>query len=169
MLIKCPECGREVSDKAKICIGCGFPIDEVGKEMQKGNVSEKEPYTICPSCGKTNEIGIFLCMHCDYHYKYKDYKVIFPEDEEPVEFNGVYRYTWSGKEERVYCPRCGSSNCMHYKERDFVAGRKKERYNVNLNPFRPFTILNKKEKNITRDKYVTHNKFMCNKCGKVFD
>lgn len=28
-LIKCPECQKEVSDKSKICIHCGFPISEV--------------------------------------------------------------------------------------------------------------------------------------------
>lgn len=27
-LIKCPECGREISDKAKQCIHCGFPLEE---------------------------------------------------------------------------------------------------------------------------------------------
>lgn len=26
MLIKCPECGKEVSDKAQACIHCGYPI-----------------------------------------------------------------------------------------------------------------------------------------------
>lgn len=28
MLIKCPECGKEISDKSKQCIHCGYPIDE---------------------------------------------------------------------------------------------------------------------------------------------
>ena len=27
-LIKCPECGKEISDKSKICIHCGYPISE---------------------------------------------------------------------------------------------------------------------------------------------
>ena len=27
-LIKCPECGREVSDKAAACIHCGFPLEK---------------------------------------------------------------------------------------------------------------------------------------------
>lgn len=26
-MIRCPECGREVSDKAKNCVGCGYPIE----------------------------------------------------------------------------------------------------------------------------------------------
>lgn len=28
-LIKCPECGKEVSDKAKSCIHCGYPLEAV--------------------------------------------------------------------------------------------------------------------------------------------
>ena len=31
-LIKCPECGKEISDKAQNCIGCGYPISEDNKE-----------------------------------------------------------------------------------------------------------------------------------------
>ena len=27
-LIKCPECGKEVSDKAKSCTNCGFPMNK---------------------------------------------------------------------------------------------------------------------------------------------
>lgn len=32
MLIKCPECGKEVSDKAPACIHCGFPLNDIHKE-----------------------------------------------------------------------------------------------------------------------------------------
>lgn len=32
-LIKCPDCGKEVSDKANVCINCGFPIEEYLKEQ----------------------------------------------------------------------------------------------------------------------------------------
>lgn len=28
MLINCPECGREISDKSEKCIHCGFPLQE---------------------------------------------------------------------------------------------------------------------------------------------
>lgn len=28
-IIKCPECGKEISDKAKSCIHCGYPIEDI--------------------------------------------------------------------------------------------------------------------------------------------
>ena len=37
-LIKCPECNHDVSDKATICVNCGFPIAEM---IAKGNDSDK--------------------------------------------------------------------------------------------------------------------------------
>lgn len=33
-LIKCPECGKEVSDRAKSCPGCGCPIDKFQNENE---------------------------------------------------------------------------------------------------------------------------------------
>lgn len=27
-LIKCPECGKEISDKSDVCIYCGYPISK---------------------------------------------------------------------------------------------------------------------------------------------
>lgn len=37
-LIKCPECEREISDRAKQCIHCGFPLQECNnKNTEKGN------------------------------------------------------------------------------------------------------------------------------------
>ena len=53
-LIKCPECGREISDKAKACIHCGYPLAEYiittpSETQTKINVDA----TIwrCPICG----------------------------------------------------------------------------------------------------------------------
>lgn len=28
-LIKCPECGRDISDKAVVCPGCGYPVGDI--------------------------------------------------------------------------------------------------------------------------------------------
>lgn len=32
-LINCPECNKEISDKADSCPNCGFPIDEIKKNI----------------------------------------------------------------------------------------------------------------------------------------
>lgn len=31
-LIQCPECGKEVSDKARKCPHCGYPLEELEKK-----------------------------------------------------------------------------------------------------------------------------------------
>ena len=43
-LINCPECGKEVSDRAPACIHCGFPFSELKKEepaLANDNPSEE--------------------------------------------------------------------------------------------------------------------------------
>lgn len=40
-LIKCPECGKDISDKTKQCIHCGFPLETMNIN-KKCTISEKE-------------------------------------------------------------------------------------------------------------------------------
>lgn len=55
-LIKCPECGREVSNKAKNCPSCGYPLIEDSIESKSTkDVSSDEEYLCCPKC-KSREI-----------------------------------------------------------------------------------------------------------------
>lgn len=56
-LIKCPECGKEISDKAKTCPKCGWKvnIDEIKKEeVKKDEVLPKKPIEIEASCFEPN-------------------------------------------------------------------------------------------------------------------
>jgi ribosomal protein L37E len=39
-LIVCPECKRQVSDKAKACPNCGYPIEE---ELRKAKARKTDP------------------------------------------------------------------------------------------------------------------------------
>lgn len=62
-LIKCPECGKEISDKASTCINCGYPISEYVAELKreeeqkrieqlrKQQEEEKKKYACCKYCG----------------------------------------------------------------------------------------------------------------------
>lgn len=40
-LIKCPECGKEISDKAPACIHCGYPLQEQPFERAESSTSYK--------------------------------------------------------------------------------------------------------------------------------
>ena len=43
-LIKCPECGKEVSDKSEVCIHCGYPINKKRTIVVNGTTYDAEPY-----------------------------------------------------------------------------------------------------------------------------
>lgn len=129
-LITCPECGKQISDKAKMCVGCGFPISDY---LKRENVNN-------------------------------NYKTTFEK-----QFNGIYKYTlFKGKQE-VYCPRCNSENCSHYKQQKIIPEKTKTKYTANLNPLKPFTLVNKKEKVVRKEFEYTENKIICNNCGYIFD
>ena len=51
-LIKCPECRKEISDKARACPNCGYPVNEEKKEKRINLVAAK-----CPNCGSNIEVN----------------------------------------------------------------------------------------------------------------
>lgn len=88
-LIKCPECDKEISDKALFCPGCGYPIS--GENTVNENVditttdetamSNSDVYnqgagvaikpismTYCLNCGEKLGLGSTYCMKCGYNY-----------------------------------------------------------------------------------------------------
>ena len=55
-LIKCPNCGKEISDRAEACCGCGYHlICELEPESEKRK---------CPECGQELEEGAIVCSNC---------------------------------------------------------------------------------------------------------
>lgn len=52
-IIKCSECGKEISDKSTSCIHCGNPI---------------ERKIICKECGKEISINNKICTNCGYKF-----------------------------------------------------------------------------------------------------
>ncbi|WP_434007035.1 double zinc ribbon domain-containing protein [Geobacter sulfurreducens] len=104
-LIKCPECSREISDKAESCPQCGCPVvnnDEVSLRSMEW-VSEEDVYIMikCPQCGKVSKIKKSMTQkHCS------GYKVIGTGACScGIEFDEVYK---DPDEDRVKCPSCGS-------------------------------------------------------------
>ena len=50
-LIKCPECGREISDKAASCVGCGCPINHGDASRERDKPETILMQGLCNQCG----------------------------------------------------------------------------------------------------------------------
>lgn len=66
-LVVCPECEKLISDRAKACPHCGFPMEE----HMKSNDENKTPKTVddienlvCPKCGAQYYKGHKFCRKC---------------------------------------------------------------------------------------------------------
>ena len=94
MLIKCPECGNEISDKATHCIHCGFPLSNTSNSK----LSNEQ----CPLCKSNNHIlkGIEdVCAVCGY---------VFNADE-IKKSNSSYEPYSKNQQNTPKCPKCGST------------------------------------------------------------
>ena len=197
-LIKCTECGKEFSDKAESCPNCGCPTEYVIKAINEkkkklktcpfcGSVSiDEDGYcnecgykipkvdieTQCPKCGEWIKDSEGKCKYCGYEFEKPSptptEQISYEYEEPKKQFNGVYRYSLFGKKSEVYCPRCGSEDCSIQREEKVIPGKTKTSYTANLNPFKPFTFANKKEKVVRKERTISNNVFVCNKCGKTF-
>lgn len=194
-IIKCPECGNNVSDKASVCIHCGFPLsmymkdNEIKEEIVISDEQLEEIYIDCNKkriqmIQKVSEITgwnliksknrVDLFLNKKFPQKELTYtpqkEVIKKDNRNPQHiFRGIYRYSIFGPAEEVYCTRCGSENCSHYQEQQVIPGKTKTSYTVNLNPLKPFTFANKKEKTVRNPVTVQVSKFVCNDCGQIFE
>lgn len=107
MLIKCPECGKEVSDKAEVCIHCGYPI--MAERVPEFNFDSE-----CPVCKKINwhynKInGRIRCETCGYVGAVnKQLAKIYDDkqEENPVQESSDP----INKPVKPTCPTCGSTN-----------------------------------------------------------
>lgn len=64
-LISCPECGKEISDKAEKCIYCGKVFEERIVDP---------PKLICSECGVELEAGMTICDKCGCPIQSEDEK-----------------------------------------------------------------------------------------------
>lgn len=94
MLIKCPECGKEISDKSPQCIHCGFPLSNINNTK----LSNKQ----CPLCKSNNHIlkGIEdVCAICGYIFNVDEIK----------KSNSNYEPYLNPQSNTPKCPKCGST------------------------------------------------------------
>lgn len=99
-LMKCPECGKEISTYAVQCIHCGFPIAEM-KQQQKidKEVYDKISNERCPICKVTKPHIIVegikeVCSVCGHVFN-KEY---------------VASHKDMISKPKPICPKCGSTS-----------------------------------------------------------
>lgn len=65
-LIQCPNCGKEISDKAQSCVYCGCIFSQKTKKTcpECGNEIDQDA-TVCPSCGYPIAVAEEDAMHAE--------------------------------------------------------------------------------------------------------
>lgn len=67
------------------------------------------------------------------------------------------------------CPNCNGTNFHAFVEDKVIRqGKTKVQTSVNLNPLKPFTVFNHKEKVVREPWTMQVSKFVCDDCGKIF-
>lgn len=105
-LINCPECSKEISDKATSCPQCGYPISKPEEKVPLRPmiwVSEEDGYIMikCPKCEKVSKIRKTLAQKINTGYKLGGEGACSCG----LAFDEVYK---DPDEDRVKCPSCGS-------------------------------------------------------------
>ena len=127
MLIKCPECGKEVSDKSPHCIHCGYPIKEIKSNSEDNLNSITNIQNDCDNSviGNQDEEDDFynsfdfsskcwLCGNCSWVYDKKEglitckiCQAIGAENEKVHKRYPIDHPSVSGCVPK--CPTCGST------------------------------------------------------------
>lgn len=121
MLIKCPECNKEISDKSTVCIHCGYPI---GQKEEKNNIciinnieyDFSDIMQILPKVGNKDTdvhplyIGRMVKDRTSLDWKSADElgKIIVETKSIPKSYNGSIEIKTTANSPK--CPTCNSTN-----------------------------------------------------------
>lgn len=208
-LIKCPECGKEISDKAVSCPNCGYSLqnrgDENDNEKMMGisiggslilyfnshllSVENDGEIKVKDELISYNIIEISKDSHPALligHESLHEPLVIKKESENLDSLNKLTQYYNIAVPEKVisptkpsskavnkmlHCPKCKSSKLQYLGQETIGARPEKTKTttSLNLNPLKPFTLFNQKEKVVKKAKAgIDYDRWRCEECGKVF-
>ena len=130
-LIKCPECGKDVSDKASACIHCGFPLSTTAQNTN----TQQKPTILTPQINVKAPMKMFSqndttvsieCCNCSKVYSYNrkyfsqveksfclpNTAIICPNCNNGITANTRIETKSSNRpiSKGPKCPRCGSTS-----------------------------------------------------------
>lgn len=206
-LIKCPECGNEVSDKAKACPKCGYLIGEININLSEKlvgvsvndsivlyfneQVLEIEQYGKCLVKDSLENFSImdveknskpaYLISHSSLIKPLVITKATNVEKLaqlksylEKYTVKKVVPATVIGKKNKnqIVCPKCKSIN-IAYMGAETIGAREaktKTETSLNLNPLKPFTLFNHREKVVKKGcTGYGVDRWHCKDCGNIFN
>jgi ribosomal protein L40E len=102
----CPECGKQVSDKAVMCIECGFPIERISnrKHIYCPHTTIKPQFgSICPECEAGVSYQATMCTECGFPLKEDTTEIVkqTPQHKKIDSYNDYAQYN-KPKKRRLY-------------------------------------------------------------------
>lgn len=116
-IIKCSECGKEISDKAKVCPNCGCPNDNIYEIHY-----EKFASYVCDNCGEglyipdTDIRDKYVCPKCNSPVWYLMSSIVDTNTGKEIDTyfdesrNVGYRALEPHSRSSITCPYCQSTN-----------------------------------------------------------
>lgn len=114
-LIKCPECGKDISDMAGTCPNCGYPV-----KTHSSSMSTRKKYIYdCNECYAPTGFDSFVgttckCSDCGGIAEYVETEVISNETGKVIDRyreNGFERPVQQQSQKTIpHCPKCGSTS-----------------------------------------------------------
>ena len=132
-LIKCPECGKEISDKASACIHCGFPLATTSQSASQqpkttiatAQINVKAPMKMfsqndttvsieCGNCSKVYSFNRKYFSQIEKGFCLPNTAIVCPNCNNGIAANtrieGKESNYTSTNSNAPKCPRCGSTS-----------------------------------------------------------
>lgn len=196
-LIKCPECGKEISDKADSCPSCGYPILAT-KEAASSNINnEQKDYTKIAAAAEKNKVesritkrryisgiisivlgiislclGIFgngglLLILGGFFFIITGIGALNSQNKDKKRVQYLQNVS-DGKKEILICPFCKGVNIEFDAVQSGVyTSGQTARISNNINPLQPFTHTNVRTSG-THSDISYKTLYICKDCGKTF-
>lgn len=122
-LIKCPECGKEISDKAEMCINCGFPLKQYeNNEMSAGKSEFYKSY----EQENENDRGWERPKEPEITGVGKLFLRNSVERSQNTGFNGIYKYTLFGEKKRFTVQDVGAKIVLIIRSKNLYQAKQRQ-------------------------------------------